>query len=101
MGKVLSILLGIVFIVLGILGIMKWPQEVLAFIEAGVSIGLILVGLGAFLFGVSELKAAAEEKRAEAEVTSPPEAVPETGAQPEGEETPPSTEGSETSDESE
>jgi len=92
MGKVLSILLGIVFVVLGIWGINQWPTPVLDFIKAGVSIGLILVGLGAFLFGISELKAAAEEKKAEAEVPSPPPA-PEPEAKPEGEETPPSTEG--------
>ncbi len=61
MGKILSILIGLVLMALGIWGVVAWKVEVLAFLQAAVALMAILVGLGIFVFGLSELRAGAEE----------------------------------------
>ncbi len=64
MGKVISILLGLVLIAAGVLAIVfgeSWRDAVLVFIQGGVVIMVIVVGLGIFVFGISELRAGAEE----------------------------------------
>jgi amino acid transporter len=70
MGKVLAILIGLILIVVGIWGIYAWSADVLAFVKAGVVVMLVIVGLGIFVFGLSELRAGAEEPT----VTEPPPA---------------------------
>ena len=61
MGKVLSILIGLILIALGIWGIIAWTGEVLVFVKAAIVIMAIIIGLGIFVFGLSELRAGAEE----------------------------------------
>ena len=80
--KVLTIIIGLVLIAGGILLVNRWPEEVLVLIKGVVALGLILVGLGAFFFGISEIRSAAEETRAAAQAPPPPPA-PE-GQKPEG-----------------
>jgi len=48
-----------------------------------VALGLILIGLGAVFFGMSEIRSAAEEARAAAQAPPPPPATegPKPGAQ--------------------
>jgi hypothetical protein len=60
MGKVLSIVIGLIFLALGIWGIAAWRDEVLHFLMAAVAIMAVIVGLGIFIFGVSELRAGGE-----------------------------------------
>jgi len=63
MGKVLSILIGLILMALGVWGIVDegWRGAVVAFVQGGLVILAILVGLGVFVFGLSELRAGAEE----------------------------------------
>ena len=63
MGKVLSILIGLILMALGVWGIVDegWRAAVVAFVQGGLVILAILVGLGVFVFGLSELRAGAEE----------------------------------------
>jgi len=61
MGKWLSILIGLVLVALGLSGVVAWPLEVLAFLKAAIAIMAIIVGLGIFVFGLSELRSGAEE----------------------------------------
>ena len=60
MGKVLSIIIGLVILALGIWGISAWSAQVLVFLQAAVAIMAVIVGLGIFVFGVSELRASGE-----------------------------------------
>jgi hypothetical protein len=60
MGKVLSILIGLVLLALGIWGVVAWSADVLIFIKAAIALMAIVVGLGIFVFGVSELRAGEE-----------------------------------------
>ncbi len=64
MGKVLSILIGLILIAVGIVLIVvgeTWRAAVLVFVQGGIVIMLLIVGLGIFVFGLSELRAGAEE----------------------------------------
>jgi|GEM_PF-1621352 len=61
MGKALSILIGLILMALGVWGVIAWGTEVLHFLMAAVVIMAILIGLGVFVFGLSELRAGAEE----------------------------------------
>jgi hypothetical protein len=64
MGKVLSILIGLILIALGIYAIAagpSWQKAVVTFIQGGLVIMAIIVGLGIFVFGLSELRAGTEE----------------------------------------
>jgi len=82
MGKWISILLGLVLIVLGIWGIFADLETVWKFVYAGLVILAILVGLGALMFGISEVRSAAEERRvAEPTAPPPPPAAPTGGEQ--------------------
>ena len=62
MGKVVFILIGLIFMAVGVwlctLG--AWQQAVVGFIKGAVVIMLLLIGLGVFVFGLSELRAAPE-----------------------------------------
>jgi len=60
MGKVVSIIIGLVFLALGVWGIIAWSAQVLVFLQAAVAIMAVIVGLGIFIFGVSELRATSE-----------------------------------------
>jgi hypothetical protein len=60
MGKVLSIVIGLVFLALGVWGILAWSAQVLVFLQAAVALMAVIVGLGIFIFGVSELRAGGE-----------------------------------------
>ncbi len=61
MGKFLSILIGLILLALGIWGVIAWSGDVLVFLKAAVALMAIVVGLGIFVFGVSELRAGGEE----------------------------------------
>jgi len=73
MGKVLSILIGLILIALGVWGILAWRYDVLAFIKAAIVIMAVIIGLGVFVFGVSELRAGGEEPAAIETPPPPPE----------------------------
>jgi len=73
MGKVLSVIIGLVLMALGIWGIIKWSPDVLVFIRAALVIMAVLIGLGIFVFGVSELRAG-DEQPSVAAPAPPPEA---------------------------
>jgi len=81
MGKVLSILIGLILMALGVWGIVDegWRAAVLVFVQGGLVILALLVGLGVFVFGLSELRAGAEE---------PPVMEPPSADKPAGEESP-------------
>jgi hypothetical protein len=72
MGKVLSILIGLILIALGVWGVMAWSDDVLAFVKGAIVIMAIIIGLGIFVFGISELRAGGEEPTV-MEAPSPPE----------------------------
>jgi len=73
MGKWISILLGLILIALGIWGIVeRWWEYVWPFVYAGLVVMAILVGLGALVFGISEVRSAAEERRVTEPVAPPP-----------------------------
>ena len=61
MGKALSILFGLILIALGVWGVITWRSDVVGFIKAAVVIMAIIIGLGIFVFGLSELRAGNEE----------------------------------------
>ena len=64
MGKVLSILIGLILIALGVWAIAageSWRKAVLVFLQGGAVIMAFVVGLGILVFGLSELRAGAEE----------------------------------------
>jgi len=64
MGKVLSILIGLILIAVGVWLIVAydvWRDAVVTFVLGGLVIMAIIVGLGIFVFGLSELRAGAEE----------------------------------------
>lgn len=61
MGKVISILIGLILMALGIWGVVEWTGEVVVFLKAAIVLMAIIVGLGIFVFGLSELRAGAEE----------------------------------------
>ena len=77
MGKALIILLGLVFVAIGIWLIILWHAQVAYVIAAMIALGFVIVGLGMLAFGVSEIRSAAEERRlaAEAEATPLPPPV--------------------------
>ncbi len=76
MGKVLSIIIGLVFLALGIWGLSAWAEDVLVFVKAAIAIMAVIIGLGIFIFGVSELRAAGEPP-----VIQPPAQPPAAGGQ--------------------
>jgi hypothetical protein len=62
--KVVTILVGLIFLAGGIcLWIWVWPADVLTVIKGAIVLGLLLVGLGALMIGISEIRSAAEEAR--------------------------------------
>jgi NADH:ubiquinone oxidoreductase subunit K len=71
MGKVLSILMGLILMALGVWGIIAWRADVVAFIKAAVVIMAVLIGLGIFVFGVSELRAGDEQPTVDAPAPPP------------------------------
>jgi hypothetical protein len=75
--KVLTIIIGLILIAGGVYLCFPWHKEVLFLIKGVVALGLILVGLGAVFFGMSEIRSAAEEARAAAQAPPPPPASPE------------------------
>jgi len=61
MGKAISILIGLILMALGIWGVVEWTGEVVVFLKAAIVLMAIIVGLGILVFGLSELRAGAEE----------------------------------------
>jgi hypothetical protein len=64
MGKVLSILIGLILIALGVWAILAgptWRSAVLVFLQGAAVIMAFVVGLITLVFGLSELRAGAEE----------------------------------------
>ena len=80
MGKWLSILIGLVLIALGVWGVVAWWLDVVLFLKAAVVIMAIIVGLGIFVFGLSELRAGPEEPPV-VEPSQPSEPTPSSGQQ--------------------
>ncbi len=70
MGKFVSIAIGLALMALGICGIVAWSTEVLGFLKAMAVIMALLVGLGIFVFALSELRPE-EAVRAPAPPTPP------------------------------
>jgi len=60
MGKVLSILIGLILIALGVWGVFVWPDEVWSFVKSGIVVMIIIIGLGVLVFGISELRGGEE-----------------------------------------
>lgn len=56
MSKIISLLLGLAFLALGVWGAFAWWPEVIGFLKAAVVLLAVLVGLGVFVFGLSELR---------------------------------------------
>ena len=80
-GRYISIVLGLILLALGVAGIIVWAQMVVQFILAILALGLVLIGLVAVAFGLSELRSAAEERRITGEESAAPEkAEPEGGS---------------------
>ncbi|MBN1459381.1 MAG: hypothetical protein JXA57_07580 [Armatimonadetes bacterium] len=61
MGKFLSILIGLILLALGVWGFIAWTAQVWVFVQAALVLMAIVVGLGIFVFGLSELRAGDEE----------------------------------------
>jgi len=63
MGKVISIFIGLICIALGILGLLNqaWREAFVNFVQGGLVVMAILVGLVILVFGLSELRAGSEE----------------------------------------
>lgn len=80
MGKVLSILIGLILVALGIWGISAWSAEVIVFLKAAIALMAVVIGLGIFVFGLSELRAGGEEALP---VEQPGESAPSEGAEEE------------------
>jgi hypothetical protein len=77
MGKVLSILIGLILLALGVWGIIAWTPQVVIFLQACIALTAVVVGLGIFVFGLSELRAGDEEPPVvEAAPTGGPPAEP-------------------------
>jgi uncharacterized membrane protein HdeD (DUF308 family) len=75
--KVVTILVGLVFLAGGIaLWIGPLHQETWTVVWGGIVVGLLLVGLGALMIGISEIRSASEERRMAQELaasTPPPQ----------------------------
>jgi vacuolar-type H+-ATPase subunit I/STV1 len=85
MGKVLSILIGLILIAVGIVLIVAgetWRAAVLVFVQGGIVIMLLIVGLGIFVFGLSELRAGAEEPPVVEPLPAPEKPTEETPSEP-------------------
>jgi hypothetical protein len=54
--KLISLLLGLALLALGVWGGYVWWPEVLGFLQAVVVVVAVLVGLGVFVFALSELR---------------------------------------------
>ncbi len=74
MARVASLVIGLVLLALGVWGVVAWWGAVLVLLKAVVAVALVLLGVGVFIFGLSELWAG-EPRRA-----TPPSA----GAVPDG-----------------
>jgi len=61
MGKVLSILIGVILLVVGVWLIWLWRGPVAQFVLAGIALSAVIIGLGALAFGISELRSSMEE----------------------------------------
>ena len=75
MGKVVSILIGLIFMAVGVwlCTIEPWQQAVVGFIKGGVVIMLLVIGLGVFVFALSELRAAPQTEGGQAAAGPPAE----------------------------
>jgi hypothetical protein len=60
MGKGIGLIVGGALTALGLLGIIAWWSSVLVIIKAGLALAAFLIGLGAIIFGLGELRAPAE-----------------------------------------
>ena len=89
MGKGIGLIVGGMLTVLGVLGIVYWWSAVVILLKAGIAIAALLIGLGAIIFGLGELRTPPETSGA-AVLPSKAEAKPtETSHE---ETTPPPTE---------
>lgn len=83
MGKIISIFIGLICIALGVLGLLNdgWRTAFLNFVQGGLVVMAILVGLVILVFGLSELRAGSEEPA----VAEPPAEQPSSEASGQGE----------------
>jgi RsiW-degrading membrane proteinase PrsW (M82 family) len=74
MGKVLTMVIGLVLIVLGVLGCIKepWQSAVVTFVLGGLVVMALLIGLMLFVLSVSDLRAGGEPKVVESTAGSEP-----------------------------
>jgi hypothetical protein len=75
MGKAIGLIVGLVLTILGLIGIIVWWPAVAIVIKAGLALAAFLIGLGAIIFGLGEL-------RTPAEVSSPAILSPKTEEKP-------------------
>jgi hypothetical protein len=73
MGKWISFIAGLLFSILGVIGIIAWRVEVWNLIKAVLALALFFIGLGAIIFGIGELRTSA---------TPPPALPPQQSDQP-------------------
>lgn len=60
MGKGIGLIAGAILTALGVIGIVIWWPAVVIIIKAGLAIAAFLIGLGAIIFGLGELRSPAE-----------------------------------------
>ena len=63
----LSLILGIVFTALGVLGLIHWFEAFKLVVKGGVPICLVFAGVLAIIIGISTLKESAQEQQAKKE----------------------------------
>ena len=75
MGKVVSILMGLILIGVGVWGciVESWQQAVVGFIKGGLVIMALVIGLGMLVFALSELRAAPQTEGGQAPEPPAPE----------------------------
>jgi hypothetical protein len=61
MGKWLSIIIGLILAALGLAGIIRWWEEgVMELLRSGIVLAAFLIGIGAIIFGLGELRTPTE-----------------------------------------
>jgi hypothetical protein len=59
MGKIMGVLGGLIAIVIGVVGLVKWRADFIILLKGSLPILIILCGVIALIFGISEMKAQA------------------------------------------
>jgi hypothetical protein len=59
MGKIMGVLGGLIAIVIGVVGLVKWWPDFVSVLKGTLPVLIILCGVIALIFGISEMKAQA------------------------------------------